>query len=729
MFFDKYFFQKNLYLKMEPKTNIYRLNQKDKQYITTISLQGNSIKISCKNELEPTNQFSREFTLENLKKLDDIFKIIKTPIEAIEWIDNAMKIHKVRIEDENSSFKIIFYITTNGVSHQFEIPMAKDENIYTNINTEVITGNNFNQEEKTSTKTITNIDFIREIGLEPSQIVKQSLNEDTDEIIKSIKDEQRKSLLNIKYELNDIDIKNFPLTEENRDINIAASIENNTLQEQNYQILEETKDININPETTIESLPKYEESNIDFNQFTNIKENESSALFTETQPELNSHFKMEENTFNTQDNQPQFNYEEFQTSSAQEMTSQNIETNKIENNFESKQITLEDNQATFMQKPYISPADDENIRQMGLFTTNEITNKTSSLNNNIENLVQENAQINYEDYQTKNIGSQIDTQNFINTEFNSSQIENIQSYEIGPNVEKVKFTTELDTDKNQINELHNLNSKADELIGLKSQFEEINNLKEDISQMNSHIPSNQHLANLSGKIEGNQNNENEILKGKIQELEKLISQYQQEIRNLKGNTGVKQESSEQEKEQQSIGEKIHQITVKGEIIHNSEELELIVKKISKINKKITLNLLYKATADSDKASAFHEKCDEAQCSLVLIETDKGKRFGGFTTSSWSGECIEKRDEDSFIFSLNKMKIYENIPGELAIGCYPNYGPIFLGCQIRIYDNAFSKGGTTFEKGLNFNTQEDYELTDGERTFNVKEIEVYEVIIQ
>ena len=157
-----------------------------------------------------------------------------------------------------------------------------------------------------------------------------------------------------------------------------------------------------------------------------------------------------------------------------------------------------------------------------------------------------------------------------------------------------------------------------------------------MSQMNSNIPSNQHLANLSGKIEGNQNNENEILKGKIQELEKLISQYQQEIRNLKGNTGVKQESSEQEKEQQSIGEKIHQITVKGEIIHNSEELELIVKKISKINKKITLNLLYKATADSDKASAFHEKCDEAQCSLVLIETDKGKRFGGFTTSSWSG---------------------------------------------------------------------------------------------
>ena len=76
-----------------------------------------------------------------------------------------------------------------------------------------------------------------------------------------------------------------------------------------------------------------------------------------------------------------------------------------------------------------------------------------------------------------------------------------------------------------------------------------------------------------------------------------------------------------------------------------------------------------------------------------------------------------------------MKIYGNIPGEDAIGCYPKFGPIFLGCQIRIYDEAFKNGGTTFEKGLNYDTEEDYELTDGERQFNVKEIEVYEVIPQ
>ena len=192
-----------------------------------------------------------------------------------------------------------------------------------------------------------------------------------------------------------------------------------------------------------------------------------------------------------------------------------------------------------------------------------------------------------------------------------------------------------------------------------------------------------------------------------------------------GSSKVK--SGGMESKQLLFEDKAEQICVKGEIIHNAEELELLTRKINKLNQRITLNLLYKATADSDKAAAFHEKCDDARCTLVLVETDKGRRFGGYTTCSWSGDCIDKKDEEAFVFSLDKMNIYENIPGEDAIGCYPKFGPIFLGCQIRIYDNAFTKGGTTYEKGLNYNTEEDYELTGGDREFIVKEIEVYEVI--
>ena len=171
------------------------------------------------------------------------------------------------------------------------------------------------------------------------------------------------------------------------------------------------------------------------------------------------------------------------------------------------------------------------------------------------------------------------------------------------------------------------------------------------------------------------------------------------------------------------------------IIKNSDELSLITNKIkANLNLDVSnLKLLYRASVDGDKAAIFHKKCDQAKNTIVLIETDKGKRFGGFTSCSWEGNCEDKPDESAFIFSLDKMKTYDKIPGEEpgeeAIGCYPKYGPVFLGCQIRIYDDAFTKGGTTFEKGYNFDTEEDYELTGGDRIFKVKEIEVYEVVFE
>ena len=56
--------------------------------------------------------------------------------------------------------------------------------------------------------------------------------------------------------------------------------------------------------------------------------------------------------------------------------------------------------------------------------------------------------------------------------------------------------------------------------------------------------------------------------------------------------------------------------VKGDIIHNMKELELITRKINKKHTRIIINLLYKASIDGDKASAFHKKCDRAQNSIV-----------------------------------------------------------------------------------------------------------------
>ena len=158
------------------------------------------------------------------------------------------------------------------------------------------------------------------------------------------------------------------------------------------------------------------------------------------------------------------------------------------------------------------------------------------------------------------------------------------------------------------------------------------------------------------------------------------------------------------------------------IIKNEGELSLITQRIETyLNRNINYNILFFSKVDGDKAATFHQKCDKAKRSLVLIMDNEGNRFGGFTLRSWSGKNIQKKDEKAFIFSIDKNKIYPVLPDEVAIGCYPSFGPIFFGCQIRVFDNFFTKGGSTYLKGLNYATEEDYELTDGNQNYGIKEL--------
>ena len=300
---------------------------------------------------------------------------------------------------------------------------------------------------------------------------------------------------------------------------------------------------------------------------------------------------------------------------------------------------------------------------------------------------------------------------------------------------------DLDAFENQNKEIRKMYEELEnENINCKNQMEQLINDNEMLRQQIEELNNNYTIIN--NEIESIKN-ENNILKNNLEEQknndknEEIINKLMEEnnIYKMKAeeNELLKKQIEElqyqiqiRQDRQESIG---RESEVKGDIIHDIKELELLTKKINKDNRKIIINLLYKASVDSDRAAAFHQKCDHAKNTIVLVETKNGRRFGGYTTCSWSGNCVDKSDPEAFIFSFDKMRTYDNIPGDEAIGCYPKFGPIFLGCQIKIFDNAFTKGGTTFEKELNFNTEEDYELTGGDRAFQVKDIEVYEVIIE
>ena len=747
---------------MESNVNSYKLEQNNKDYILTTSIIDNELKISCKNKDDPTLIYSRTFTIEALQKIDEIFKIIKTPLDAIKWIDEALKVQKVGIIDEASSFKLKFVITTKGITNQIDIPLNKEgekasisvkEETKTEIKTDIVE----ESKEIKKEETIDDNQFSREIGLDPSKVLRHTLHGDkASQILSSIEEEQKNILSQINYNINNTYDSFTPQYEENTNINIGTTFDSFPVQEQGYQITEDNTNI-IPTVTSNETNYQYEGTNYDLNQYSNTYVQEDVTNIVGNTPEIltdsTAQYTTMDNNYTFPETSTQYNIGEYTESSAQYAESSNQYTNTYDfsNNVELPVETgeIQTSSGFDYSKPYIAPADDIS-GQLNQFTTTTTTN--------YENYDQGTTGENYEQYisnSTENI-PQYSESNYVNAEYNTVETGNIETYgvESTANLENYGVNiaeTNIITDNNQTNDIEMLKTKVDELMGFKSQIGELNNFKEKIEQMDLVKTQAEEIKQLKSKIaeltspkKSEEKTDEESLKNKIKELEDIKLKHEQEIKDLKLQSAKKSEVKEEKEKEVKVeikkeapkiekkhvfGEKTQKYKVKGDIIHNKDEIELITRKINKVNKKITLNLIYKATVDSDKASAFHEKCDSAKSSLVLVETDEGKRFGGFTTSSWSGDCVDKKDEDAFVFSLDKMKVYPNIPDEDAIGCYPKYGPIFLGCQIRIYDNAFTKGGTTFEKGLNFNTQEDYELTDGNREFKVKEIEVYEVVAE
>ena len=82
---------------MESHINTYKLNQGNREYILTISTVGDAIKITCKNSFNPNINFSREFRIDELKRLDSSFNSIRNQQEALDYLDNALKVQKVGV--------------------------------------------------------------------------------------------------------------------------------------------------------------------------------------------------------------------------------------------------------------------------------------------------------------------------------------------------------------------------------------------------------------------------------------------------------------------------------------------------------------------------------------------------------------------------------------------------------------------------------------------------------
>ena len=183
-----------------------------------------------------------------------------------------------------------------------------------------------------------------------------------------------------------------------------------------------------------------------------------------------------------------------------------------------------------------------------------------------------------------------------------------------------------------------------------------------------------------------------------------------------------------------------------EIIHTSDELFLIINKILyKLNKykknynnvnyenklQFSIIILFDSSLNGDSAYEFHKKCDLKYNTISIIETTSGHRFGGYTSECFESpnEYFDKKDNLSFVFSLDKMKIYDVIKGKYAISCDKNYGPYFRDDHICIVDEFLTKESGTCIKGKGFNTTKNYELNSGKKYFTIKRLQVFQIKIR
>ena len=204
---------------------------------------------------------------------------------------------------------------------------------------------------------------------------------------------------------------------------------------------------------------------------------------------------------------------------------------------------------------------------------------------------------------------------------------------------------------------------------------------------------------------------------------KIISNNRNDIKSKMNKTYLKKDND-------------NKINIKfSSIIKTFSEKKLLLSSVppnpNKNNNNLKFQLIYKASIDGDSTSDFHELCDNETDVIVAIETEEGRRFGGYTKIGFDSSCKSKIDESAFLFSFDKMKIYKIMKGFKAIVCYPQSGPCFFGSKndiIHIGDNFLTNYSHTEKKNNTYESlEEDYELNNGEPQFLVKELEIFKIL--
>lgn len=63
--------------------------------------------------------------------------------------------------------------------------------------------------------------------------------------------------------------------------------------------------------------------------------------------------------------------------------------------------------------------------------------------------------------------------------------------------------------------------------------------------------------------------------------------------------------------------------------------------------------MYRGSRDGWNTSHFHNKCDNQGATIALVKDSEGRIYGGYTSVSWDNTSGFKKDNQAFLFSVDK----------------------------------------------------------------------------
>ena len=168
-------------------------------------------------------------------------------------------------------------------------------------------------------------------------------------------------------------------------------------------------------------------------------------------------------------------------------------------------------------------------------------------------------------------------------------------------------------------------------------------------------------------------------------------------------------------------------------ITNNNEIQFIVDYLKETeefkNKNFKLNLLYRGTRDGDRTENVHKICDGLKNIIVFMKSEEGNSYGMYSAIGWETrkEFEYPIDDNSFLFSLNKKKIFRAKKEKVAICWIGNNVGLYISSTMGFHDKFLNeKNHNIYSSITRFENCKTEDFNSGKTNFKFLEIEIFQI---